>query len=353
MQQRCLLFVMAMLISGSALHAVESERWQPRSGHKMVVFNDTLVIAGGMYGFDKHFFFSDVWSSQDGYAWSRAETHTAGFSRRHLHGFLVFNEALWVLGGQGGIYYHDVWRSEDGAAWEEITSAASWSPRRGMACVVHADRLFLLGGEGLSGPYNDIWKSADGEAWESVTAGIRWEPRWEHAAVSFDGMLYILGGASEIGVRNDVWRSEDGVSWEQAGTLPEAVKGHTASTFRNAVYISGGMAKNGKPLQQVWKSSDGVSWEVVTDNAAWPARARHATAVYDNRIWLAGGVTAEGDSNDVWRSRNGANWSPAQPAGCLGQIGCDTQCNATKRYRGISGDMLLFGALLSTLLFYR
>ena len=49
-------------------------------------------------------------------------------------------------------------------------------------------------------------------------------------------------------------------------------------------------------LNDVWHSRDGNNWEQVTDDAAWSDRWGHASLVYDNKMWLLGGL----NKNDVW-----------------------------------------------------
>ncbi len=355
MRTRNAVFIIAMLFLMSdalALTKADTGQWNPRSGHCMVAFDDALAVTGGLNAFGKTLFFNDTWISRDGFSWVRLPLEAPHPPQRHLHAVLVYQERIWMLGGQGAAYLNDVWRSSDGAQWETVVAEAAWSPRRGMACLVHDGRMFLLGGEGFGDVcYNDVWVSENGNAWESLSNGARWAPRWEHAAVSFEDALYVLGGKDDYDIYKDVWRSEDGISWEKAGDLPAAVRGHCAEVFKGKIRVFGGVDAAGDRLHQTWTSSDGKVWETVETEAAWLPRARHASAVYNNRLWLAGGSVADGDANDVWYSRDGETWMPARAGGLLGALGCGCDCSAgdAKSRRLFLGDALLTGISLLVL----
>ncbi len=339
--------LIGLILCGLDAYTDEIAGWQGRSGHRMAAFEDALFISGGLYAFEKNFFFNDLWVSKDGAVWNRVEMAPAYSPSRQLHGFLVFQEHLWVLGGQSDVYLNDVWRSADGSGWETVTASAAWTPRRGMAALVHNDRMFLLGGEDGDREYNsDVWVSDDGASWELLTGSPGWRPRWEHAAVSFNNAIFVLGGAAEYGKFNDVWRSSDGVTWTKMGTLPVGVRGHCAEVFRNKIFVFGGVDENDKLLNQILASDDGTTWEVVEEYALWPARTRHASTVQDRQLWLAGGTTETGDSSEVWHSRDGVDWQDASVSGC----GCTCSSEEPKTWKAFLGDLLLIGISLLVVL---
>ena len=181
--------------------------WSPRSGHGMASFNDMLVVVGG-FSFETGFFLNDVWTSDNGLDWTRTAPTSPHFTPRQQHGVVVFQDQLWVLGGQSGAdLLHDVWRSSDGESWTQVVEAASWAPRRGMACIAHGDYLYLTGGETEEREYlNDVWRTSDGEHWEIVVGAAAWSPRGMHALASFKDVLWLLGGASDYELHRDVWR---------------------------------------------------------------------------------------------------------------------------------------------------
>lgn len=55
--------------------------------------------------------------------------------------------------------------------------------------------------------------------------------------------------------------------------------------------------------------AEDLQWTEVTSSANWSERAYHATAVFDNKLWVVGGLNASGYQNDVWSSIDGVIWN--------------------------------------------
>ena len=64
---------------------------------------------------------------------------------------------MWVLGGYKRLsgtgsdtrssFYNDVWYSSNGSNWIQATSSANWSERWGLKCLVFEDKIWVLGGQ--------------------------------------------------------------------------------------------------------------------------------------------------------------------------------------------------------------
>jgi hypothetical protein len=190
---------------------------------------------------------TDVWSSSDGFRWTRA-TADAPWGRRYKPYVVVFKDRLWLMGGQdifrpdyvpfGDNYtaYNDVWSSVDGIQWRQVVERAPWPPR-GMihGSAIFQNRIWILGGGLYANPgiyYNDVWSSADGEVWHRVTDKAPWLPRLHHNVAVYADRLWIMGGHdSDLESNaNDVWTSADGVSWSQQPPAPWTPR-HASSTF--------------------------------------------------------------------------------------------------------------------------
>ena len=155
---------------------------------------------------------------------------------------------------------------------------------------------------------------------ELTTTGSKWAARRSHTSVVFDDKIWVLGGRAVIGFRNDVW-SSDLSTWERK--TPSAAWAarfsHTSVVFDGKIWVLGGLVLNGTNLENVndvWSSPDGKTWTEVTTDTVWSPRGNHASAVFDNKMWvLAGGVGSfVGDviyeaTNDVWTSVNGKTWT--------------------------------------------
>jgi len=232
--------------------------------------------------------------------WTNA-TMSAGWTGRSYHSSVVFDNKIWVLGGEDeDDVRNDVWRSIDGTNWIEVTSSAGWLPRYNHKSVVFDSKIWVIGGEDYNNVFNDVWYSSDGVSWTCATDSASWAQRACHSSVVYDNKIWVLGGYdSNYDELNDVWYSLDGINWVQATASAQwgARYYHTSIVFDNKIWIIGGGNND------VWYSLDGASWTCATDSAGWGIRSNHTSVVFDNRMWLLGGF-----GNDVWFSVNGINW---------------------------------------------
>jgi hypothetical protein len=240
--------------------------WEGRHTAGYAVYRDKMWIIGG--DANQHHYQNDVWSSPDGRKWTRASESEPPWAPRVLHLAHVFDDKIWVLGGQTmpGFapgeekFYRDAWTSTDGASWAQVTPAEPcWSPR-GMigGSVVFQNRMWILGGGTYDTPttpkrnfYNDVWSTADGVRWTRHTPAAPWKPRQYHDVAVFDDRMWVLEGYSaQGGNRNDVWHSADGVTWHELPNTPWAPR-HAASVF---VYNDALWMVAGNNMQKdVWK----------------------------------------------------------------------------------------------------
>ena len=269
--------------------------------------------------------------------------------------FGPFNSTLW----------NDVWESRDlGASWTELpTGLNMWSARGYFQAVTKGGAMFVLGGQDFtvapnpafptfcppapvpcppfvpnSTFFNDVWRSTDGANWQELKSdGPRWVGRAGLSAIEFKGWIYVLGGGKGDDVAiggsgrvlfNDVWRSRDGKNWEQVtADAPWAPRAGAAVVEKNGyMYLLGGedgflctFGPTGPSCpyyNDVWRSRDGANWELVTMNADWSARPGHQCQVLFDTIVCFGGFGFPTDPSgqvaahpvDVWVSRDGASW---------------------------------------------
>eukprot|EP00957_Ditylum_brightwellii_P090013 6855444-Ditylum_brightwellii.AAC.1 len=172
---------------------------------------------------------------------------------------------------------------------------------------------------------------------------MMFSPRHSHATCVFKcpynknhkNCIWLTGGRSEpyrtfnlrYEDRNaDVWYTEDGSYWNKVmniqGDFIDGVGnfdakhtggdvapwysryGHSLDALDadgdgevDAMVLMGGFQPS--PSNDVWISVNGIVWNF--DNyAPWPARAYHATAVFQGKLWLMGGSPL---TNDVWVGR--------------------------------------------------
>jgi hypothetical protein len=145
--------------------------WGERIYESMVYFNGRLWMFGGL-DYQARTFLNDIWSSADGVMWSKIGN--AAWPARGSQAVIVYRDRLWLFGGANHIaddrstdgFLNDVWVSDDGVAWTLVTSAAPWSPRAKAGVVVFDDQLYLLGGQGTA----DVWRSSNGRDWDQLLA---------------------------------------------------------------------------------------------------------------------------------------------------------------------------------------
>lgn len=249
---------------------------------------------------------NEVWSSIDGSNW-QLEAANPGFSAREAFRLVVFNNALWVIGGtQGGTVLNDVWTSSDGKVWTPVTAAAAFQTRIYFAAAAFNGRLWVAGGWNGSVDLNDVWSSPDGVNWTQATSTATSSGREQEELVSFNGKLWLIGGWSTGFTQQDVWSSPDGTNWTEA-THSAAFGPRFAEKVVSdgtTLWLTAGYNAYQSAQRDVWSSTDGATWVQVTSTAEFAARANHGSAAWNGQLWVIGG-----GGNEVWSSTAGVHWS--------------------------------------------
>jgi hypothetical protein len=295
---------------------------------------------------------------------------------------------LFVMGGRGPFsfdtgtpIYGDVWKSSDlGMSWSKVVESGTdnvetmWQPRAYFGAVRHRGRLFVVGGQNFETRPNpifpdacavlppgvpclpvipnstffaDVWSSADGENWRAETLDAPWEGRAGLSVVVHRGAIFVIGGSQGDDVAtggtgrvlfNDVWMSRDGRNWkEMTGTGPRwsPRAGAVVVSKGPYLYLLGGergfscgfdAASPCQPatatlyFNDVWRSKDGAEWELVTASAGWSPRPGHQCVVLLNQIVCFGGYgeipgvpPVPANPTDIWTSRDGRQWTELMP----------------------------------------
>lgn len=94
------------------------------------------------------------------------------------------------------------------------------------------------------------------------------------------------------------------------------------TVFDNKIWLMGGLSAGQQVLQpgivqyelaphfnDVWNTEDGVSWQKISDNAPWGLRRSMQIVDFKGKMWLMGGWGPKiGYKNDIWSSVNGLDW---------------------------------------------
>ena len=310
----------------------DAPAWNPQDGSGALVFKNRMWLLGGwnpsIYPLKCN---NEVWSSTDGAAWTLVKPNTfvnsgynpeSDWKGRHTAGYVVYKGKMWIIGGDPlqGHYQNDVWNSADGKRWSHVNKQrpVPWGPRVLHYTLVFQDKIWIMGGQtvpqfapGKEVFCRDIWTTTDGITWTQVTPE---EPYWPARGmiggnVVFKDRMWILGGGTyntpETPSRkfyNDVWSSANGINWQQhVQSAPWAPRQyHDVAVFDGKMWVLGGGAPRNS--NDVWYSSDGVNWHEFPDT---PWNSRHASSVfvYDNALWIAAGnnIVNGAWEKDVWK----------------------------------------------------
>lgn len=186
------------------------------------------------------------------------------------HATAVVGCKLYVHGGYDGeTWYNSLHildtKSYDASPWEEGHPTGPPSARTCHALTNLNHKLYMFGGCDGSRYFNDvhvldlgrmIWSQPD-------VSGPKPQCRAYHTMTAIGDQLYVIGGEGDSGVRasrdwsptrfNDVHILDTiKMQWIQtrpSGTLPPALRGHTAHPIGNKILVFGGQDDSGNMLQ--------------------------------------------------------------------------------------------------------
>ncbi len=244
------------------------------------------------------------------------------FTNRDGSGLLNYNGKMWLLGGWDPPYHDptythsEVWSTTDGLNWTFETTAP-WPGRHCSGWLVHDNAMWVVGGDPQSGALRDVWKSTDGINWTQILDTIpEFSPlRTMHMMASINGNMFNFGGQQIEYVNenlNQIWRSTNGLDWTQLPDAPWKPRGMMLNSCvdnQDTLWLLGGGRLNDRRCyNDVWKTGDGTNWELVLATAPWQSRYWHNVAWYDNKMWVICGIVNQTDNNETWYSSNGIDW---------------------------------------------
>jgi len=210
----------------------------------------------------------------------------------------------------------EVWVSANGTTWNWVYDFPDDIDHCRCSTVLFNNTIYNIGGERETTP--DNWQiaplvsySTNGITWSmpsvtGLTNGIE-----QHTSVVFNGAIYTLGGMTRtLNQTNAVWRSTNGTTWTQQ-TAPTwgARARHASVVYDNKIFVIGGTYNDGNSeYRDVWSSTNGTAWVQVTNSAAWTGRNDHTVNANSKGMWLVGGNDGF-FKKDVWFSRDGGTWT--------------------------------------------
>jgi hypothetical protein len=126
----------------------------------VVVFKDKIwAVGGGITNYHPFKAYNDVWNSPDGKNWTKV-TDQAPWPPRIWNSAAVYRNRIWLLGGYRAEptwnNFNDVWYSADGANWNQLATEDIWAPRHEFSAYVFDNKLWIVGGNAWP-LQNDVW----------------------------------------------------------------------------------------------------------------------------------------------------------------------------------------------------
>jgi hypothetical protein len=258
----------------------------------------SAVIAGGpglvAVGWDGKGILADspdldaaIWTSVDGYTWSRVPHEDEVFGGAWINAVTVLGPGLVAVGGTGG-YNVDgdaaVWTSPDGITWFRVPHDESvFGGEDGQFIsdvTVGGPGLVAVGSDGGIGPWDHntgthaaVWTSVDGTAWFRVPnndalLGTGGNPAPMLSVTTGGPGLVAVGSdwAMPDRARTPVWTSPDGITWTRVPD-DETVRGVMLDVITGGPGLMAvGCVCNASWTPVVWTSIDGITWTPIPDD---------------------------------------------------------------------------------------
>lgn len=190
--------------------------WTTRAGIAFETFDSKMIVAGGCYGSsigNGRKFLNDVWASEDGVKWEQLAANTS-WSARSGARLAVFKDKLLLLAGETGFTPDtqdgDIWTSDDGKTWSLVTEEPGWSKRSGHGVVVTGDEIHVIAGWHDNKCIHDFWSSSDGKSW-TIRSNTTWQcsedkcGKFDFWPLVVDGDVLTLGGSNAYTTFGKLW----------------------------------------------------------------------------------------------------------------------------------------------------
>lgn len=233
---------------------------------------------------------------------------------RALHQSVVFNNHLYIVMGQGAEgNYGDLLSTKDGVVWNRRTSLVDTDgntivARHSFGLCKHDNKVYLIGGYySGSAPIAQVYVTSDMVHWTRLK-GSNLTSRSGFCTYSFNQRLWAIGGSDAASPTNNVWWSKNGISWTQENNAPWAARTYaTGVVYNNSIYIMGGVGA--ARYNDVWYTKDGRHWTRIEPAANWSARGGMVVESMGSKLVLVGGQTGVGTySGELYHSKIGNNW---------------------------------------------
>lgn len=153
-----------------------------------------------------------------------------------------------------------------------------------------------------------VYSTTDGISWNTVTTSATGLPGTNDIQVVYLGTTFY----AFPNISSSVYSSSDCITWSlvtSGAPWSASMSNMSIRVWNNKIWVIGGIAGS-TYYDDVYSSSNGSSWTTETSTPGFAVRAGAGIAVHNNYLWIAGGQTTSGTYlNDVWYSSNGTSWT--------------------------------------------
>ena len=282
-------------------------------------------------------------TNPEGVKWRKTNPNAFDSTFETQEHFFLNGKHFVVLGEQFQWFVTDpaskLYSTTDGVTWKQETiNPATFPVGFGHNIVVKDNKAYCVGYAsgvdtfGALAPTleKNLYTSTDGITW-TKTANVLDQSRVFSPAFVLGGSIYAFGGNTVSfgsfdgskaigatfypanGIIGTTLASANGTTFTPTAYASIPARTYAASyVYNNKMYIAGGLSATGAVLNDVWSSTDGVAWTQVS-TGGFTARMKASCVVYDNKIWMIGGALANGScaTGILVSSDGGVTWAAA------------------------------------------
>ncbi|WP_194768165.1 DUF6242 domain-containing protein [Tamlana sp. I1] len=253
--------------------------------------------------------------------------------------YFYLNGKHWVVLGKRFVWFQTspeskLYSSTDGISWTEETPTGDFPVGYDHNIVVANNKAYVVGyisgvdtwGADQPTLEKNLFTTEDGISWtkseDALDVARIYSPGYnvDETIYAFAGNLQ--GGFGSFtnarpigapfyppaGISPSTLVSTNGTSFtpsaDYSAEMPKRVYG-AGYVYEGKMYVAGGIGADGFPLNDVWSSTDGVTWSLVSEGA-FTARRGSSAVTYDGKVWLFGGQLEDGQvSTDMLVSEDG------------------------------------------------
>ncbi|CAG9313184.1 unnamed protein product [Blepharisma stoltei] len=297
-------------------------------------WNGYIYLAGGqgIHGtaseYNHNFFRYDLANS----VWEDITSSSNPYSYRYLTGSAIYNDEFYLLFGWSDLIGADLGNimkvslTGSNYSWSNVTIVEdeNWNMIRRDSYAFFGSSsgsVYIFGG--YSSSYNVTIMNnlikLDLTSSEITYTVLSYEfkspsPRKSHSLCSSEAKLYLFGGQNGNDYYNDLWEldPENPTSWQSiltSGDIPSPRSGHASDSQGDLVVIFGGYDGTSYLNDLYYLNLITNSWkEVIPSSIDLPAgRVEACMKVYLPYVFIFGGKTESGITNDLWLYNTGTN----------------------------------------------